>query len=92
MLYLCQNENKRLDTQHKHTGRCGIVFRNGSFREYATEMLEKGKGDGSVFRVCEIAPEIAIDLSIRGKTLLNKDIIITHCSKQACLRLHTPIS
>lgn len=70
-------KTKGIDTQHKHTGRCGIVFRNGSFREFATEMLKKGKGDGSVFRVCEIAPEIANDLSIRGKTLLNKDIIIT---------------
>ena len=58
---------KGKDTKQKHSDHCGIVFRNGSFRDYATEMLERGKGDGSVFRVCEIAPEIANDLSIRGE-------------------------
>ena len=70
-------KTKGKDAQQKHPGHCGIVFRSRSFREYATEMLERGKGDGSVFRVCEIAPEIANDLSIRGETLLSKDVIIT---------------
>ena len=70
-------KTKGKDAQQKHPGHCGIVFRSRSFREYATEMLERGKGDGSVFRVCEIAPEIVNDLSIRGETLLSKDVIIT---------------
>ena len=70
-------KTKGKDAQQKHPGHCGIVFRSRSFREYATEMLERGKGDGSVFRVCEIALEIANDLSIRGETLLSKDVIIT---------------
>ncbi|MBQ7550262.1 MAG: hypothetical protein IJT04_01880 [Bacteroidales bacterium] len=68
---------KGKDAQQKHSDHCGMVFRNDSLREYAAEILERGKGDGSVFCVCEIAQEIANDLSIRGKTLLSKGIIIT---------------
>ena len=70
-------KTKGKDNSKKTLDHCGIFFRSGSFLDYATEMLERGKGDGSVFRVCEIALEIANDLSTRGKTLLNKDIIIT---------------
>ena len=66
--------NKRVETQLRH---CNIVFYNGTLHEYATEILAQGRGNGSVYCVCEIAPEIIADMNRKGKELFSNDIIIT---------------
>ena len=54
-----------------------IVFYNGSLTEFAREILEKGRGNGSVCRICTVAPEIVADMRLKGEALVSNDIIVT---------------
>lgn len=61
-----------LDIKH-----CKLKYYNGTFSEFANEVLSHGRGEGSVCRVCEIAQPILNDMKMRGVELLAKAIIIT---------------
>jgi len=62
---------------NKNTKHCGLAFYKGNLQQYATTILSKKRGDGSVCRICDIHPIIVDDMKTKGVLLLSKDIIIT---------------
>ena len=59
------------------TKHCKLKYYNGNLLEFAKDILSKGRGGGSVCRVCEVDPAIFCDMKKRGVKLLSKDIIVT---------------
>lgn len=54
-----------------------IVYYDGRLVDFATEILERGRGNGTVCRICTVASEIVMDMRERGETLESNDIIVT---------------
>ena len=53
------------------------VYYDGSFMDFASQLLSIGRGDGSVCRVCALPYDIAEDMRLRGIGLSCSDIIVT---------------
>jgi hypothetical protein len=54
-----------------------MVLYNGSLQEFATEMLCKGRGNGTMCMVCTIAEEIVTDMEIMGEGLFCRNVFVT---------------
>ena len=59
------------------TNNCELKYYNGSLQQFASDLLSRGRGEGSVCRICEILPAITEDMKSKGLELLSKDIIVT---------------
>ena len=70
-------KSKSTKAQSDNTNNCKLKYYNGTFREFAANILIKGRGDGSVCRICTISKHISDDMKTKGVVLLSEDIIIT---------------
>ena len=57
--------------------RCKLKYYRGSLRQFANDLLTKGRGGGEVCRICEISSTIIDDMKSAGLELHSKDIIVT---------------
>ena len=76
--YLCRHFDKQkiVAVKTKNNGK-SIAFYDGDLTEFAREILDQGRGNGSVCRICAIVPEIVADMRLKGKMLVSNDIIVT---------------
>ena len=76
--YFCRHfdKQKTVAVKTKNNGK-SIAFYDGSLTEFAREILEQGRGNGSVCRICTVVPEIVADMRLKGQTLVSNDIIVT---------------
>ena len=56
---------------------CKLKYYRGSLRQFANDLLTKGRGYGEVCRICEISSAIIDDMKMVGIELHAKDIIVT---------------
>ena len=70
---------KTVDVDFKDfsTNNCELKYYNGPLCQFAGELLLRGRGEGSVCRICEIPSAIVEDMKSNGLELLSKDIIVT---------------
>ena len=59
------------------TNDCRLKYYKGSLYRFASDLLSRGRGEGSVCRICKIPSAIAEDMKSKGLELLSKDIIVT---------------
>ena len=70
-------ETEKIRHSNFDKNHCKLKYYGGSLFQFATNLLTRGKGDGSVCRICEISPAIISDMLLKGLELQTKDIIIT---------------
>ena len=67
-------EKRHSDFDKNH---CKLKYYEGSLFQFASNLLTRRRGDGSVCRICEISSAIISDMLSKGLKLQTKDIIIT---------------
>ena len=56
---------------------CKLRYYRGSLRQFANDLLTKGRGDGGVCRICDISSAIIDDMKSAGLKLHSIDIVVT---------------
>ncbi|MBP5497348.1 MAG: hypothetical protein J6X98_09305 [Bacteroidales bacterium] len=70
-------QTKETSVSDVNSRHCKPKYYKGTLCEFANDILTKGRGGGTVCRVCDIAPTILNDMKTRGVELLSKDVVVT---------------